>query len=753
MKRSFSTLLVLAACVAFGQDLDQKVEYRTVAAPVGRVLADIAKLTKVNVQAAPTMANEIIVIGVKDMPLRQLLKRIAEVTTGRWDESAERMALVRDTATMRAQEDAEYRIRLGFIQKEIKELVASLSPKKAPPKTTKPKTEAEEMAEDMQDMMTGGVDAETPSGRAIIKLVQALGATPFANIGKDDRVVFATTPTRMQRVLPSSAPTLLEQLVREQNEYAKKQASLPTEEESTGDPEMDKRLKEFAARFSFGNDNSVIDRPAVKAILIAEREGFNPNVQLSLRLYDEKGSVMLNGSGYLSVGEAGIMDDFMPTLPGQEGEKKPAKQYDPKEKEIEFSPLVKDRMSLKFDFSNPAAMPTMSPALREALLHPETTDPLAYQESESLLETAKAKGLNVIANLPDGSGAMGSMFSGMAMMEGVAQTQKLTPSRYYDTLLADKDLKIVVEGTEMTIRPTAPALSRKTRLNRAALGTLIRAAEAKGSAGLDDIAAYAVQAEPPFETPAAMTYLMFFAPNAMSNGMSGMLDWNLLRLYGGLSADQKQGLVSGRRIPYGQLSTTQQGLVTRMVFGAGSNLNVDRPGEKKADDEDMFGLMFGAMMGRSGPAQDYRDEPTELMPNGVLPQAFLQIDAIKGYAVYPADKLNPMFGMGALGAEELSLFAWMKEEPMFQEASGFMPTLNNVKLGSRLTLNVKIQLAEAVNYKGTLRDDRLEAGAKAVPMGQLPADLLADVEKRKEKLKKMGLPFGRPDQNGPPPKK
>lgn len=747
VKQTFALLFGLACTVAWGQDLDQKVEYRTVAVPLQKVVADLSTLTKLNIQVAPTMANEIVILGVKDMSLRMLLKRLGEVTTGRWEESPERMVLVRDTAGMRTQEDLEYRKRLTAVQNDIKKLVACLAPKKP---TEKPKKtpEQEEWDPEMVNEMMGMINSDAPAGRALIKLIQGIGAAPFASLASGDRMVFATTPTRMQRSMPSGAPAIFDQLIRDHNAYVKSMPKGDPEQMEELDSEMTQRIQKFAERFGYGRENQTIDRPAVKAILSVEQEAFGGNLSVTMSLFDDKGNVMLNETGYLDTGDSGYMSSIMADIPIPGEKPKPEPKF-PQEKPIEYSALTKARLEMRMNFMDPLAAPKMTPELREAMLNPERFDPLSFSESEALLATGAAKGWNIVANLPDG---IAPAFN-MEGMPGMPAKAALTPSRHLHALQNNGALKVIQVANELLVVPSAPAQARRTRLSRAALGRVLRIADQNGTLTLDDMAAYSLVALPPMETPVATQYFMTFAPSVMTGGMAGMMDWNLLRFYGMLAPDQRQALLGGARIPLGQLSQPQQAMATRLLFGAPVNLSVERPGEKK-DDDDLEGL-FGGFMGAfgGGAKTDYRDEPTELMPNGMPGNGYLQITAKKSNVVYSADKVPNMLSRYGLGVDELALFAMMKEDPNMQEAGGFIPSLTQVKLGERTTYDIRLQVADGVARRGTLQDDRLPKDATVINMSELPASFTAEIEKRKEKWKKLGLPFGGREQNGPPPAK
>ena len=105
-----------------------------------------------------------------------------------------------------------------------------------------------------------------------------------------------------------------------------------------------------------------------------------------------------------------------------------------------------------------------------------------------------------------------------------------------------------------------------------------------------------------------------------------------------------------------------------------------------------------------------------------------------------------------MGSDELGMIAWMKEEPMFQQAAGFFPALTQLRLGNRVSYTIKFQLAESVSYQGMLRDDSVNLKDKPISFDQLPADFQARIDQHKEKFKKSGFPFDIGGKQGIPPR-
>jgi hypothetical protein len=225
--------------------------------------------------------------------------------------------------------------------------------------------------------------------------------------------------------------------------------------------------------------------------------------------------------------------------------------------------------------------------------------------------------------------------------------------------------------------------------------------------------------------PASMSYIMLFAPGAMQQGMMGTVNWDLLRLYGMFDATQKQALRRGTRLPYGQLSPGEQTQVTKMLFGPDESLTIENrqngPNQKK---EDPFTEMMMSQMSRfmGGNESDFRTEPTEVMPSGLPPDGFIQVNFTSEPVGQP-QTMSTDFGRGmALGPMELGLFKFFKDDPQMSQLGGQMPTMDDIKVGQRSIYNFSFYVAPSVCQKQTLNDDVIPKDAPVYKMTNLPAD-------------------------------
>ncbi len=727
MRQISKIAVVLLACSGVrAQDADPKVTYSTVAVPVKRAVADLAKATGAKIDVASQAAAEIVIIFVKDVPLSQVMAKIAKVTSGEWVKDAEGIQWLNySTTALQKDRQAEDDKRVADVTKSLKQMADRLVP--VPP--TQPAGSGKPDDEEKQPPPLSGIS------KAIIRISSMLSPAAIASVDDGERLVFASAPTHMQRPL-GNIGSIIADLVQEHNAAALEREKIERKSEETNPKTVEQKKEEEDMRRTWGrfdrqNYDKPITAPIAKVLFIVSKDGFGffgGGATVELKLFDGEGKVVLSGQDSLGVG-LGPMGMMAASAPeNAQAVQKPGPTSPP----IEYSDTTKE-LSGFFDFSGGAddwAAKKPSEKLLEKLLRPDLYDPLSFQQSEALLAVAKAKGVNLIANLPDNV---------VSFMDTFNAKGKATVDDYLEDLKSGETVTIDTADGWMTVRPASPAKSRELRVDRSALAALIGAGHAKGVPSLDDLAAYAMKCEQPSETPIVMPYVMMFAQHAFNQGMRGPTDWNMLRFYGQLTLAQRESLKAGSQLSMRSLLPQQKELVTKMAFGSPPQIKVERPGDKPADEGG-----FMEMMSRFMPSAvvDYRDEPTEVMPSGLPADAYVTLKLTEDNVVVPQSAEGKDIAMfGALGTDELAIFQYMKESPEFGEMGGMMPQIDRVRLGSRKVLDFTFQLGQGVSLKETLLDDHLPKDSAAISTGALPAAFQARIRKRVEALKKTKLPW------------
>lgn len=707
--------LAIAGCT-LAQDSATKITYSTVAVPVGRALTEMSKGLSVRLEATVPMANEIVVIRFKEATLDEAMKRIATVTAGSWEQMDGGYRLIPNSAARRQEEQAEKAAYTASLTKSLQDLVKTLNPPKPDPnKKTDPEAEA------MMAQFGFGA-ATSPAGKAIIRLLQAIGPASLANINEKTRVVYSSRPTRVQVALPGNTSQILAQLVTEHNAYAKElQNQKAAQPVNTEQSEQVRKMREFFGNF-MDEDKPIVGTPT-KANLVLTRQQLLGGISAVLSVFNDQGQVVVTGTQTINV-SGSMLDGLVrraQEIQGGAQTKAPATE----EKPIEFSDVTKELESIS-NMMQMANAPKMSDELRNRLLHPDEFDPLSFSESEGLLAIANLRNKQLVAVLPD------SMESMLGMLGG--DNAKTTPTAFL------KDLKsavsVVDDGQWMVVRPLTPAEARQKRFDRPALARFIQAVDSKGTCDLDDLATYAQKSESPMENQSTMRYIIFFAPTAMQSGFMSMTNWDMLRFYGALPVGMKNSLIEGGRIPFSQLNPTQRAALQQMAFGPDQSISVERNDEKKPDYE-LPGMMKQLFQRSAG--GDFRSEPTEVMPNGLPSNGYVIVNFSQEPVTKATGNVPTYLANASLGMDELALLKYFSEMPSMAQFSAMMPRLDQLRVGERKLYNFKFMLAPGVSITQTLHDDSFPKNGKIVSMANLPEDMQKRVQDRIAAIKK--IPF------------
>lgn len=738
-----SALFVTVAVTWARPSQDPKpVTYSTPAVALKAAVLEIAKLTGEKLDVSPSMASEFVVIHAAGMPLQELLDRIAKVTSGEWKTVGGVRILTANSAARLAEQRAELQDRTARIRAAQQEMAKRLTPKPKPKPDPKAKPGEESFVE--EDWIPSGADW------ALTKLTVALDPGVLAGIADEGRMVFATSPTSMQRPLSGNMQPIIAKLVADHNNMVK---ALKLEERNAEKDEMQIQSEEMQRVMRVGaREDKLIEEPVAKIAVIVTRNQWR-GLSTELRVYGAKGNVLTSAESSIPVREGlfGRMDTEI-EAPGvapaghePEPEPKPSTPQTP----IEFSALTKELLGMFSSGGDDAEMMNfkLSDGLRERLLRPDVYDPLSFGPSETLAAIAKAKSVQIVANIPDDL-----VFS---LFEGARTTS--TVEAALSSFEKGDDVTIETSGTTMVIMPKRPAEARIKRTNRVALAKLLAASQAQQVVRLDDLAEFALKSPPPMQAQASMLYMIFFVPGGMKYAFGGAASWDAIRLYGTLGAAQRQALSSNGRVPFASLTPEQSAIVRKMTYGSPTRLQVERPNDPPKDESDPMSLFDFAMMGdfmNSNPT-DYQDEPTEALPNGLPSAGFLEAKIELGnIAVVEGGGMMAMMMGGALGPNEMAGLRYFTEDPRMAESAGtFMPKLDKFRVGDRTTINLFLRYAPTISRKDTLFDDRVAKDAPIVGMNGMPAAFKAQVDKRLQLMKKMmpaGMPPGMPAEGIPP---
>lgn len=709
------TMSLWVVPVAFAQQPKTSLTLDLVATPVPRALETLSKETGLRLASTAEMGREVIILRLKDAPVSTVLEHIAKVTTGRWDrESDGTLRLIADNGARRVEANAAREAYTRRVQKALDEFI-----KPVLGVATFDEKAAQEAARSGGGMMfgmfggAGNLGNANPASRAIARLARDIGARTLASIDENQRVVFSTNPTRMQRAMPSSAGATFRELVSEHRIYARAVGDRMRDVKL--DAETQEAMNAMREMFGIGMQERPLEGPPARALMVVSRNTLFGGLQMDLRVYDANGNVVLAGSQSLNIG-GGLFDITEFTQPNANAPKPNAQ-----EQPMKLSELSTQKLRMGRGAGGPMGAPTpVSEELKKELLRPDVRDPLSYAESEALIETASRRNLQLVANLPDDASGW-SVFG----LSG----ESITPSAFLERLQKNGNVQIQETNGYMLVQPLDGDRARRTRVERTSLARLLGSSAGKEFVPLDAMAAYALVNPPVLQTPAALPYLTLFAPDAMASGFGGRGDWNMLRLYGTLSAGQRQSMQRG--LSLGLLSPTQRTIVEQMLFGPDTQLQALDPNAKPSD------LPWFFDFSRFSVPKDFRTEPTEAMANGLPAQGTITLNVSDDLVAKPTGASMP--GMSSLGIDEIAMFKYFKEAPQFQQFSSQIPSLGDLRVGKRYVYDFTFTVAPGVISKKTLIDNTMDPNTRAVAMANLPPDVQRRINARVESFKK--LPF------------
>jgi len=653
------------------------------AAPVTAVLKQLSKLTGQQYEARGDVGDEIVVLRVTDAKVEDLLPRLAEVTGGEWRMASDVHVLVASPAFEKREraemaEDERARIQKSFrdLNKQferfpafdrraaldiVKKIDVDIAGYQRFTNDVPPPSDLAARQDGM------------PAQRLLVRLIQAIPISDFIDLPDGAKVVYSSRPNRMQRSLPSSSESLISQFVAEEGAW-----------EESG------RSAKLASGLVL--DLPVLPKDFKVNLAFNDWEG-GPGASADLTIFDSAHKVFVT---------ANIRLDGWDESVGRKNLTPPTAK--PGERRVEEGPDADELRSLvQRDIRNPISDAKVRANLmakwRPKLTDPAQFEPLAYVPGALWQKLAEARNVNFVAN------AFEQSFSSYAdHYEGPR-----TPS----TILERLDCKIIEENGWLTMRPQYLLDNRLDRIDRPAVGLLLRASLQAGGVTIADAADYMAYHSKRFGLLAwDGGYLTaFFRGAGPTSIFSTLVRRDELRLYGLLSPQQRSQLRQ-RPLRLSELSQPAKQHLQRLVYW-----------NSWASDEET-------------------GDPTELLPNGIpndgqltlasevtetLVQPYIngQPMSDRNYSPRSASRLGQQFGRPSNSAESLS---WNRF---------------NVLTGHRL--NFRIDYAPGI-FKTFDLYEVLDPHRPSVTYDQLPADFRAEVEKAKKAAKENPLP-----QEAPPP--
>jgi hypothetical protein len=522
--RAWRVALLPALCLPVCAEaaLDSPVTLDLQAAPLSRLLPQVATACGIKMEPTGDTASDVLLVHVKDVTVSELMKRIAWADGAEWTQLDGVYRLGRFASLDRKQRDEAIAARVKAVQQML----------------------------DAYDQRSNPPDWLEKFGCAVLRAIDLSAALELPPGG---RVVLSTAPTPYQVGMPSG-------VLRPIREFW-----------SHVEPELAAgRALSFAGAVMRGK---LTGKPLAKALLaISPGMLFGPSpedaLDLNLVLADSDGAVLFCGGVHLifpsTAGEGkpdvSIADDI-PLEIGSDA-RAFAQEIHAVQKAVTAGTQL---LGPETDYSLSTlragvGVPALDAEWRSRLLHPETTDPLVWTASAAFTCSAEALNVNMVACLPD------SIL--------VPSAEFLCSQRTVRALLDEAQtkwrMKAVREKDWLCLRPMDQAHARDWRTDRQALARAAAALDAKGVLDLDEKADFAMAQPLGPGDGLDLAVLRCFNPAITPAGAgAGELAAQLAcRYYGNAMPGIRSRILDGDLLTLAELSEAQKAILVAMMGNA-----------------------------------------------------------------------------------------------------------------------------------------------------------------------------------------
>ncbi|MEQ1821798.1 MAG: hypothetical protein ABL949_04775 [Fimbriimonadaceae bacterium] len=606
------------------------ITYTCKATSLAAVVSALSAQSSQPMRVSGPIGNLVLIASFKDQPLKSVMEKIAQVAAGRWVTENGVSVLSADSSALNVRSQAEIARRSLVVKREQGRLAAGINSKPVDfgrniQELMSVYRQLEQLQEAADEKLYQRLEALTqqlPSGTLINRIVTSFDPNVLAGLPLNQRVVFAMTPTKMQRSLPSSAQAAARDFARNQAQVNQAWNQLPKEDR-----------EQAAAIYMSGNSEGTPTE-----VLVTATRYQDDNIGVDLTVLDEKGRVITQTS--IGIGSGG---DFQEKI--AEGDVKSTKEA-PKEKPDDSLIKIEDESKTVLALLRPdtaGIVPWLKcpKALQEKLQKPEEIDPLSFATSDLILGYAQAKGKPFLAVIPDRGMLLGS-YMGSATVSTVQEALK----QYGILDLSEKDDWLTGVSPTFTDDQAGAA-------NRPALGALIRTIAKANFANLDMLANYARNSSvnQPYD---GIYYLMI--QNLFGPWLTGLNPSDLtgLRFYGSLSANVRENLKKG--MAFSAIGGEAQQNLALYIYRQGqvSGAIFDEPSAAQAE-VDVATASF-----------ELHTDPTEVLPLGIPANTLIKLSALTDDVVIPQGGASTPLAAGDLASqvameERPDLFPWANE--------------------------------------------------------------------------------------------
>lgn len=756
-------ILVGFSALGLAQDLTKKISVDIPASRASAAFAVLSKAAGVTLEPAGNLRDEVFVVSAHDQTVDDIMKRIAQAESGKWVLQGGGYLLTRESSTTVEQERAEIRARAEAISKAIAKLSASVGNQAPFSKTDAQKLtdEAKRLTDKIADGSFNGqinlasATQKTPASRAIAKLLAGLDPAKLAAIGPNQRVVFSTNPTMMQKSFGNGGYRAFTDFVNEQILY--------TQTYNANQPPQDGNSRMVIVN-GFGTPTMGNGDPKLGlgvGLLIVQRRS-DLTLSIDLIAADTNYENLASGSYALQLPRP----DVAKIEAGSEEALKISEESKEMAKAIgtgagSAGAPGKPMMVRAFssggggDFTVSTADTgsdsniKISAGLRAKVLNPEKYEPLSFVPGEAMLALGRQSNKNIVALLPDY--CFGSLTRQFA--------NEVTPSQLLASLAPTHSLVAQQDESWIVVSPGMPYSGRARTISRSALGNLLRTLDKTGTLRLDDVCNFAgatnkVPGLNDFDT----LYPRLINDSATNRQIMplAMGSFSLYKFYGSLSSGQRQAVGSGQQIPFSSFSSQQLDLIADMLYNSPQGPNIQQDQPQGANQSVTTTLsVFSASPGAQGMPMFFgggnsaKTERTIVVPNGVNNDGFI-VGTAKSQPITQA--FNSQSGSSSF--LDASNLAFSKGGAGQNQLAGYTPPqYDKYRMAQQMNISFRFMFSPRVSMSRSLSDVTFDSSVQPGPYESLPADFRQQVDQLAQQMQRAFDKIPGRGQGAPPPSK
>lgn len=665
-----------------------KLTYTNPGASVSTVLQEISQQTQINLSAAAPFRELPLVIQVNEVPLSELMQKIAEVTHAGWSEGRKGFTLQRSREVETKDAEDERQRRIKYWQKVVDDWKANDKPAQAfgnqEAELLMKQFEGTAQIENQASIVAvADLRSKTPLKRLMSALMRTLTAETLSDVDSEHRVVFALKPNKHQRAFSNEAQTALAAFEKEQALWSK-----------------------LAQRSLLNSKMSVEARAALQQTGVSLNDVLKPIFSVSYVSFSGSFRLQVLYVDPLGIDWIAYSEEIFPPNPYPQNTPQASQNQ---ELSIEFTPFAKEFAErLEFRKNPNATWQEPSAEFLDKVLHTEKFEPLGLASGQIILQLAGKLNRPLVACPPDyviaaaGYIANSKLDWKLIAVSMFGQEMIDDPSRWLTMSFASNS------SQSMPQRPMSRSLMGKMLRQiyedqRITLATRVKIAQEENA--VDTVV----------DTMARLITTAIHADSFMNETASVAL----FRLHGSWTVGQYDTLESGADLRAFNLSPNQQKEVLRILYAGQAVNNYSLPPNVQTE----------------GPRYTMNAEPTEICPDGLTAEFFVRCKVEKNDGVIVRQMANDKFIF------ERTLSASALAAEMARETEGSTRLNGAQVLGYRLATTknyIYILSYRPGAFCGRSFGDTTPKGDWVKKFGDLPESLTKEVNQLVQDIRRGG---------------